>query len=117
MRVDESVWEPRQPQDLVKGVKDDQTVPDARPLSPATFIGPVYVQMSQAAATLATQIYVQYMTGLVVGNALGVMMDNGIEFRTALQSIDASGLFIVIAAPLPYHAASGNLVCDYGIPA
>ena len=32
------MWEARQPQDFVKGVKDDQTVPEARPLSPNTFI-------------------------------------------------------------------------------
>ena len=36
--VSERVWEARQPQDFVKGVKDDQTVPQARPLSPNTFI-------------------------------------------------------------------------------
>lgn len=36
--VDRRVWEARQPQDFVKGVKDDQTVPEARPLQPNTFI-------------------------------------------------------------------------------
>lgn len=111
------MWEPRQPQDLVRGVKDNQTVNDARPLSPAVFTGPVYVQMSEAADVGATHIYVQYLKGLTVGDKVGVMMDNGIEFMTGLQSIDASGLFIVLAAPLPYFAASGNLVCDYRIPA
>jgi len=115
--VDEARWEPRQPQDLVRGVKDLQTVPDARPLAPNHFIGPVYVQMSASANVGATHVYVQYLTGLTVGNKIGVMMNNGVEFPTKLLSIDGSGEFIVLAAPLPYMAASGNLVCDYGIPA
>lgn len=116
--VDESVWEPRQPQDLVRGVRDNQTVGDARPLAPNTFIGnPVYVQMSQAAGVGATDIYVQYIAGLTPGDKVGVMMDNGVEFTTALVSIDPSGEFITIAAPLPYFAAAGNLVCSYRIPA
>ena len=36
--VDENVWEPRQPQDFVRGVADDQSVPEARPRAPATFV-------------------------------------------------------------------------------
>jgi hypothetical protein len=36
--VERRVWEARQPQDFVKGVKDDQTVPEARPRQPDTFI-------------------------------------------------------------------------------
>ena len=32
--VDRRIWEARQPQDFVKGVKDDQTVPEARPRQP-----------------------------------------------------------------------------------
>jgi len=36
--VDRQVWEARQPQDFVKGVFDDQTVPQPRPRSPNTFI-------------------------------------------------------------------------------
>lgn len=34
--VSKRVWEPRQPQDFVRGVNDDQTVPYARPRSPHT---------------------------------------------------------------------------------
>lgn len=31
-------WEPRQPQDFVRGVKDQRRVPDARPEPPDTFV-------------------------------------------------------------------------------
>ena len=31
-------WEPRNAQDFVTGVRDDQTVPDPRPVAPPTFV-------------------------------------------------------------------------------
>lgn len=37
--VDERYFEYRHPQDFVTGKKDDQTVPDARPRIPDTFVG------------------------------------------------------------------------------
>ncbi len=36
--VKSEFWEPRQPQDFVRGVKDDQTVPIARPEQEDTFL-------------------------------------------------------------------------------
>lgn len=37
--VDRKVWEQRHPQDFVKGVNDDQTVPYARPRTPNLPVG------------------------------------------------------------------------------
>jgi hypothetical protein len=36
-------WEPRQPQDYVKGVRDDMSVPVSRPDQPAVFLDTLYV--------------------------------------------------------------------------
>jgi hypothetical protein len=36
--VDKRVWEARQPQDFVKGVADNQTVPNARPRQPNPYL-------------------------------------------------------------------------------
>ena len=36
--VSDRVWEARQPQDFVKGVADNQTVPEARPRQPNAYI-------------------------------------------------------------------------------
>jgi hypothetical protein len=36
-------WEPRQPQDYVKGVRDDMAVPVSRPDQPAVFLDTLYV--------------------------------------------------------------------------
>ena len=110
-----TLWNPRQPQDLVKGVKDNQTVLDARPLPPNTFVGPIYQQMSANAAIGATDIYIDSLVGMNVGTTVGVMMDNGILFQALLVSIDAGGAFITIGSPLPYTAASGNLVVCYEV--
>lgn len=36
--VDKRVWEARQPQDFVRGVADNQTVPDPRPRQPNPYV-------------------------------------------------------------------------------
>lgn len=46
-RADDN-WEPRNAQDFVRGVADDQTVPDARPPAPPTFVPlPSFFMMDQ----------------------------------------------------------------------
>lgn len=40
LRVCEKDWEPRHPQDFVRGKKDRQRVPNPRPEAPDTFINP-----------------------------------------------------------------------------
>jgi hypothetical protein len=40
LRVCNSCWEPRHPQDFVRGVPDHQSVPDPRPEPEPVFVGP-----------------------------------------------------------------------------
>jgi hypothetical protein len=42
--VEKRVWEPRQPQDFVRGVNDIQTVPYPRPRQTNVFVGPNVAQ-------------------------------------------------------------------------
>lgn len=109
--VDRRVWEPRQPQDFVKGVKDIQTVPDARPLPPNVFKGPIYVALSADAAVGATVLVVQAIEGFSDGDPIGVMTDVGQYFDTTVDGTP-SGNNIPIADPLALPAASGNLVVN-----
>ena len=44
LQVWEKVYETRQPQDYVRGVRDDQSVPFARPVSEPSFLGTNEVQ-------------------------------------------------------------------------
>lgn len=65
--VRDSVWEARQPQDFVKGVIDDQTVPEPRPRQPTTLIGfgaqfEVYGDMPNA--TFLVQNTLAYNAGI-----------------------------------------------------
>lgn len=107
--TEDSTWEPRQPQDLVKGVKDIQGVPFPRPLPADEFVGPVYVQTTANAAVLATSLILQSVKGFRDGSTVRVMMDNGIEFQTTVDG-NPTGLTIDLTTELPYSAASGNLV-------
>jgi hypothetical protein len=110
--VDKKVWEPRQPQDLVKGVQDQQSVPDARPLPPPVFIGPIYVQLSANCPVGTTSLPLPSLVGLNAGDRIGVMLDSGVLFNTTIASVVSSG--ITIPAPgLPNSAAAGNLITDY----
>lgn len=109
--VDRSLWEARQPQDFVKGVKDNQTVPNARPLPPNQFVGPLYVQLSADAAIGATSVQVQSIQGMSNGDKVGVMTNAGQFFNTTING-QPSGTNIPLAAALPYPASSGNMLVN-----
>lgn len=109
--VDESVFEARQPQDLVKGVKDQQSVPDARPLAPNVFVGPTFTQLGADPVVGQTVLDMASVAGFYEGVEVAVMLDNGVLFFTSVADIGAGT--ITIAQPLPYSAAQGNLVTNY----
>lgn len=112
--VDERVWEPRQPQDLVKGVPDYQSVPEARPLAPAQFVGPIFIQIAANVAPMADTIELQNLAGIRLNDEIGVIQADGSVFNTVVVAfVDAST--IQISAGVPLGAPSGNLVQDYRI--
>jgi hypothetical protein len=113
--VDQRVWEPRQPQDLVRGVKDDQNVNDARPLGPNVFVGPIFGALSANVAVGATVLPLQSTAFFSQGDAVGIMLDSGIVFNTTVNAPPGAGS-ISIAQGLPYTAASGNVVTNYKGP-
>lgn len=114
LRVDGKVWEPRQPQDLVKGVPDIQSVPDARPLGANVYVGPISTQTTAAASVGQTTIPVQTTFGFFQGAKVGCMLDldNGTVFFTTIAS-PPSGSNMVLSNPLPGTMASGNLITLY----
>jgi hypothetical protein len=112
--VDQARWEPRQPQDLVKGVPDIQSVPDARPLGANIYVGPISVQTTAAAVLGQTSIPVQTIFGFYNGAKVGCMtdLDGGSVFFTHIAS-PPLGFNLVLAKGLPYPMASGNLITLY----
>ena len=109
--VDERVWEARQPQDLVRGVKDDQTVPLARPLPPNQYVGPISAQLNLDAQVGDNFVNVESVAGFRPGDSVTVMMNNGEAFPTQVLGQPGGGV-IALTDPLPYGAASGNLITD-----
>lgn len=112
--VARDVWEPRQPQDLVRGVRDNQNVDNARPLGPNVFVGPVFVQLSANLSPGATFLPLQSVAGFAQGDTISIMMDGGVQFGAIVAAAPVP-TGITISKALPGSAASGNLVTNYGV--
>ena len=99
-------WMPRHPQDFVEGVADDQTVPIARPVVPAT-MGTTTVKTS--ASKYSTTIELTATTGLADREVIGVVLDDGSAHWTFSDGT-ATGTTITLGSYLPYQTTSGNMV-------
>jgi hypothetical protein len=103
-----SRFSPRQPQDLVTGVPDDQTVAIARPRQVNQFTAlATFINAPCAAGT--NVLNVDSTVGWQVGYKAMVMLDSGVNFTAAVSSIGAGTL--QIASPLP-----GNAGVTFGDP-
>lgn len=109
--VDEGVFEPRQPQDLVKGVRDDQSVPEARPLAPNTFVGPTFTKLAAAAGPGVAVLTLESTAGFFQGCSVSVMQDNGTNLNTKV-GIPPTATTITLVRALAASASAGNLVTN-----
>lgn len=104
-------WDPRHPQDFVTGITDDQSVPIARPDidAPTSTTGQTVVATS--GTKFDTTIVLASASGLVDGDPVGIVLDNGDCFWTNVASTP-SGTTVTFRAGtyLPYNTASGNAV-------
>lgn len=106
-------WEPRQPQDFVRGVPDDQSAPEPRPRSPNIFVD-VTTAITSNYAPLAQNIAVQSVVGLQVGNRIGITLDDGAPWGFWFTTIEAiAGLTLLITPTLGWFASNGNQVTLY----
>lgn len=106
------VFEPRQPQDLVRGVKDKQSVPNARPLAPNVFLGPTFTTLTAAAAVGQTVIQVDAVGGFQTGDSVSVMLDTGVNFTTTLAAPPGAASLTLTRGLVGAAAASGNTVTN-----
>lgn len=138
LQVDERFWEPRQPQDFVRGVPDRQNVGIARPLPPPTFSGPIFYTLNATAPPLTRTLILQSAAGMAIGDYLGIMLEDGVLFQTRVAGgeilldfngnplldfngnalLDSDGVGVMeigIVDPLPLSALSGSTVIDYKV--
>lgn len=109
--VREQSWEPRQPQDFVQGIADDQTVVDARPRQLNEFQGPLGTTIMNPSPAGAEFIVVQSTVRMVPTDVLAIMLDTGENFYVQVGDVLNNNL-LKLALPLPYSVSSGNVVID-----
>ena len=107
----DTCYEPRHPQDFVKGVLDDQAVPIARP----------DVKASMGETTVLTAVLKNALTidltsvsGISDKDAVGIVLDDGTCHWTYSDGTP-SGNTVTLGSYLPYGAAAGNTVYLPGI--
>jgi hypothetical protein len=106
--VDKGSWEARHPQDFVRGKKDDQRVPDARPRPTDVFTGGAVTTLASNAAAQSYLIVLTSTTGLNAGDYIRVMLDSGDTFLTRIFAF--LGTTVTLYEPLPGTASAGNAV-------
>lgn len=107
-------WEPRHPQDFVRGRKDRQTVPDPRPEGADTFLGPLCTTTTAAAVAGATTLNVESSVRMTGGDRVGVMLASGEIHRAVIQTVPtAASITLSVATKLPGAVVSGAQVIDY----
>lgn len=111
--VRDQSWERRNQQEYVRGIRDDQTVPDPRPRQPNVGVGPAGTTTTAAAAIGAVLLHVVATTGFTTGDRGGVVLDDGTVQYVTIGAVDPLALTVGVSA-LRFTAASGNEIWDYG---
>ncbi len=104
--VDADEWNPREAQDFVRGIPDDQSVPISRP-DVKTSVGET--TLSSAATRNANSVILTSVTGIADRDTIGILLDDATVHWTFSDG-DPSGSTVTLGSFLPGNAASGNTV-------
>lgn len=102
---DES-YEPRQPQDYVTGVVDEQWVEDPRPVQSASFVGPLCTVTTANVVPGQVAVVVESTIRMLVGDRISLMQDNGVQLFSTIQSISDS-THLQIQNTVTFQASAG----------
>lgn len=104
-------FETRHPQDFVRGLRDNQNVPNPRPEPTDALVGPLTTTLSVAAVVGATTLTVASSTRFLTTDIIGIMA-GGEMIRRLINDVP-SATTITITVGLPAPAAVGSLVVNY----
>src|SRR6185436_975010 len=109
-------WETRHAQDFVRGIPDNQTVPEARPDSDIEqTLGALSTTINSTLPQEAgdTSITVVSTTGILAGHSLHIVLDSGnVQFCVVLSITSATVLVLTTATKLQGRSSAGNAVID-----
>lgn len=105
--VQNKVWEARQPQDFVRGIVDDQTVPMPRPRTVSAYDGPLHTFISEAANIDDTLLSVNSSERMYAGDFIDLVLDDGTLLQTMIVQVPDTS-HIKVQDPLPWTAAVNN---------
>lgn len=109
--VDEDDWEPRHPQDFVRGRRDNQRVSDPRPDSIPVFYGYLTAEITADAAAGATRLTVDESARFHPGDVIGVYVGGDLKRLTVLAIVDE--FTISLTDPIHGTVASATTVINY----
>lgn len=109
--VAEDVYEPRQPQDLIRARRERPGVINARPRPNDTFIGPLTTVIAATALAGSFDIVVESTVRMAPADRLSIMLDNGDTFLTTI-SIVVDLATLTLATALPCSTSVGMQVYD-----
>ena len=105
----------------MRGVKDNQSVQDARPLAPAQFVGPVWTTTSYAIPIWTTIIPLTSLASFSVGDLVAIMTcgDGGTLFRAYITEVGtfsfATGGAITTESGLDLETENGLILETEGL--
>lgn len=113
--VREDVWEPRHPQDFVRGIKDKQAVPEPRPEPTGLTSGPLQIAFASDGNIGDTSISVTATEGLSAGDTLQITLDGRIQettFSSSSGGTATGGFHITIGNALKGTAERGYSIVN-----
>lgn len=105
-------FESRHPQDFVRGRRDNQNVPGARPESVDNIIGSLMTFLSVAASPSSTSLSVESSVRFEAGDHIGIACTNGSVTARIVSSVPTT-TSLTLTAPLGSSAAIGAFVVNY----
>lgn len=104
-------WEPRHPQDFVKGRRDDQRVPAPRPDSVPTYYGPLTGRVTADATASATSLTVDESARFRPGDIVGVYSSGDLVRLTVDTIVDEFTISFTTILGGPVQA--GTLITNF----